>query len=60
MSKKTYVVADGLDRISACPIPKNRRVELTEAEAAYDLSLGRIKPQQGKAPAKKPSGESEA
>ncbi|WP_306147241.1 MULTISPECIES: hypothetical protein [unclassified Roseibium] len=59
MSKKTYVVAEGHERISAGPVPENGRIELSEAEAAYDLSLGRIKPQRSKPPAKKAAEVSE-
>ncbi|WP_029065622.1 hypothetical protein [Labrenzia sp. DG1229] len=42
MSKKTYYVAAGVEIVNRAPVPKNRRVRLTESEAIYDLALGRI------------------
>lgn len=48
--KKLYVVAPGVTQINGAPVPSNRRVALTEAEALYDLGHGRLTP----APARKP------
>jgi hypothetical protein len=42
MEKHTYVVAEGFSTINGKAVPKNREIELTEAEALYDRSLGRI------------------
>lgn len=39
---KTYDVANGVDFVNGAPVPKNRKVQLTEVQALYDLSLGRI------------------
>lgn len=44
MDKKTYEVAPDVSWVNGKPVPENRRVELTEGEALYDLGLGRIKP----------------
>lgn len=49
--KKLYLVAPGVTEINGAPVPSNRRVSLTEAEALYDLGHGRLIP----APARKPS-----
>lgn len=43
MDKKVYEVADGVDWVNGAKTPANRRVELSEAEAQYDLGLGRIR-----------------
>lgn len=40
--KKLYVVAPGVTQINGAPVPSNRRMVLTEAEALYDLSRGRL------------------
>ena len=42
MEKKTYEVAPGVAWVNGSPTPKDRKVELTAAEAQYDLGLGRI------------------
>ncbi|MCC0033759.1 MAG: hypothetical protein H6887_00675 [Hoeflea sp.] len=42
MEKHTYVVAEGFSTINGKAVPKNREIELTDREALYDLSLGRI------------------
>ncbi|WP_172123218.1 hypothetical protein [Devosia sp. 919] len=42
MDKKTYEVAPGVAWVNGSPTPKDREVELTAAEAQYDLGLGRI------------------
>lgn len=42
--KKLYVVAPGVTEINGAPVPANRRVSLTEAEALYDLGHGRLTP----------------
>lgn len=49
--KKAYLVAPGVTEINGVAVPKNRRVSLTEAEALYDLSHGRLTP----APVRKPA-----
>ena len=43
MEKHTYVVAEGIPAINGKAVPANREVDLTEREALFDLSLGRIK-----------------
>lgn len=40
--KKLYQVAPGVTEINGAPVPKNRRVSLTMAEALYDLGHGRL------------------
>lgn len=48
--KKTYLVAEGVTEINGAPVPVNRRVELTDAEALYDLAHDRLQLQtKGKA-----------
>lgn len=42
MEKKTYVAAEGIEAVNGKAVPSNREVVLTEREALYDLSLGRI------------------
>jgi hypothetical protein len=42
MEKKTYVAAEGIEAVNGKAVPTNREVVLTEREALYDLSLGRI------------------
>ncbi|WP_173087702.1 hypothetical protein [Devosia sp. 1635] len=42
MDKKTYDVAPGVAWVNGAPTPKDRKVELTAAQAQYDLGLGRI------------------
>ncbi|HEV7418064.1 MAG TPA: hypothetical protein VGN98_18090 [Tianweitania sediminis] len=42
MQKKTYEVAQGVAWVNGKKTPKDRKVELTDAEAQYDLGLGRI------------------
>ncbi|WEJ33865.1 hypothetical protein [Devosia sp. SD17-2] len=42
MEKQTYEVAQDVSWVNGQPVPKNRRVELTQSEALYDLGLGRI------------------
>ncbi|GHA13367.1 hypothetical protein GCM10007989_04960 [Devosia pacifica] len=49
MTKTTYEARPDVAWVNGKPVPKNRRVELTEAEAGYDLSLGRIAPVGSKA-----------
>lgn len=40
--KKLYQVAPGVTEINGAPVPSNRRVSLTDAEALYDLAHGRL------------------
>ena len=40
--KKIYLVAPGVTEINGARVPASRRVELTEAEALYDLGHGRL------------------
>lgn len=42
--KKLYQVAPGVTEINGAPVPSNRRVTLTQAEALYDLGHGRLTP----------------
>jgi hypothetical protein len=42
--KKLYLVAPGVTEINGVPVPSNRRVSLTDAEALYDLGHGRLTP----------------
>ena len=42
--KTLYVVAPGVTEINGAPVPSNRRMSLTEAEALYDLAHGRLQP----------------
>ena len=42
MEKHTYVVAEGIPAIDGKAVPANREIDLTEREALFDLSLGRI------------------
>lgn len=37
-----YHVADGVDWVNGKRVPKSRKVELTKAEAKFDLDHGRI------------------
>ena len=56
METKTYRVKDGVSWVNGKPVPKNRKVELTDAEARFDLGYARIsldKP----IPTEKPQGE---
>ncbi|MCR6672199.1 hypothetical protein [Devosia ginsengisoli] len=48
--KKLYLVAPGVTTINGAPVPGNRRMSLTEAEARYDLAHGRL----SLAPARRP------
>lgn len=40
--KKSYMAASGVTHVNGQPVPSSRLVVLSEAEALYDLSLGRI------------------
>lgn len=40
--KKTYLVAEGFERVNGQPVPPDRKVHLSDAEAFFDLGLGRI------------------
>jgi len=42
MEKRDYDVAEGVSWVNGTRVPANRVVTLTEAEARYDLALGRI------------------
>ena len=42
MTKKTYLVADGVGTIGGEPVSEDRTVEFTQAQALYELALGRI------------------
>ena len=54
MDKKTYDVAPGVAWVNGAPTPTDRTVELTVAEAQYDLGLGRIALAQAKSATKDP------
>lgn len=56
--RKTYYVAAGVEIVNRAPVPKSRRVKLTESEAAYDLALGRISAKKPAA-SKKDDGQGE-
>ena len=70
MTKNLYDVREGVEWVNGARVPENRQVRLTEEEAFYDLSMGRIslpepkraKPSKstadsGKAADKKPSND---
>lgn len=42
MDKHTYVVAEGISAVNGKPVPKSREMRLTEREALFDFSLGRL------------------
>lgn len=42
MSKQTYVVVPGVEAINGKAVPASREMVLTDREALFDLSLGRI------------------
>ncbi|WEK04562.1 MAG: hypothetical protein P0Y65_20700 [Candidatus Devosia phytovorans] len=42
MHRTSYLVADGVEWVDGKPVPANRRMSLTDAEALYDLAQGRI------------------
>jgi hypothetical protein len=44
MEKQRYAVADGVPWVNGRRVPDDRIVELTEAEAAFDLGYARIAP----------------
>lgn len=44
MEKKAYRVRDGVEWINGKPVPSNRIVELSQNEARYERSLGRLAP----------------
>ncbi len=51
MTTRAYEVADDVPFVNGAPVPKARVVHLTDAEAAFDLGLGRIKLNTGSKPA---------
>ena len=44
MTVRTYLVGEGVAFVAGKPVPANREVKLSDREALYDLSLGRIRP----------------
>ena len=42
METKTYRVKDGVNWVNGQPVPKNRKVDLTDAKAQFDLGYARI------------------
>lgn len=60
MSKKTYLVRDGVDWVNGACVPADRKVELTDAEARFDLDLDRITPMAPAAQPKKPEKSGDA
>jgi len=42
--KSLYVVAPGVTEINGVPVPANRRMALTAAEAKFDLAHERLAP----------------
>lgn len=59
MEKHTYVVAEGIAAINGKAVPTSREVDLTEREALFDLSLGRItlKPTRGNGRKSRPESD---
>ena len=47
MTTKAYDVTEDVPFVNGAPVPASRVVHLMEAEAAFDLGLGRIKPKPG-------------
>lgn len=56
METKTYRVRDGVNWVNGQPVPKSRKVELTDAQARFDLGYARIS-LDGQTTASKPKGE---
>lgn len=58
MSKIWYRVAPGVMWVNGAPVPEDRRVSLSKAEAAFDIGQGRISPEkathESHLPARKP------
>lgn len=48
MQTKTFYVADGVSALSAGAFSEKRTIRLTEAEATYDMALGRLTPKKPK------------
>ncbi len=44
MAKSPFALAEGVAWVNGAPVPTDRVVHLTEAEAVFDLGLGRIAP----------------
>ena len=42
MSKKTYEALPGVEWVNGQPVPESREMELSAAEAMFDLAQGRI------------------
>jgi len=42
MSKKTYEALPGVEWVNGQPVPENREMKLSAAEAKFDLAQGRI------------------
>lgn len=40
--KTEYLVSAGVAEINGLPVPKDRRMMLTDAQALYDLAHGRL------------------
>tara|TARA_R110002020_G_scaffold467027_4_gene690209 strand:+ start:23356 stop:23565 length:210 start_codon:yes stop_codon:yes gene_type:complete len=59
MEKHTYVVAEGIPAINGKAVPASREIELTEREALFDQSLGRITLKPSRVSARKPRPEPE-
>jgi len=54
MSAKLYLVAEGTASINGQPVPSDRIMKLTDLQARFDLSLGRLTPYEPpKSPARK-------
>ncbi len=47
MTKSPFAVAEGVAWVNGALVPADRVVHLTEAEAVFDLGLGRIAPTPG-------------
>ncbi|HEV7293097.1 MAG TPA: hypothetical protein VGN79_12330 [Devosia sp.] len=59
MEKQIYDVAEGVAWVNGAKTPKSRKVELTAAEASYDLGLGRITPESKSSKLKASSGSAD-
>lgn len=44
MTKTKYLVREGVDWVNGARVPADRKVDLTDAEARFDLDLDRIFP----------------
>ncbi|SON55530.1 hypothetical protein HDIA_1989 [Hartmannibacter diazotrophicus] len=57
MTTESYRVRDGYAYVNGAPVPASRIVDLTEAEARFDLDRGRIDKVPAKARRRKAAAE---